>query len=73
MLLRSPAPDVFSDADFWLITQTLWGGGVPSATFMTESWARAMKAKGALRGGRRERWLSNALWLLNMEATGTYL
>ncbi|MGM9482047.1 hypothetical protein ACS5PN_12745 [Roseateles sp. NT4] len=73
VLLRSPAPDVFSDGEFWFITQTLWGGHVQSAASMTESWARAMKAEGALRGGRRSRWLSNALWLLNMEATGTYL
>ncbi len=73
VLLRSPVPDVFSDADFWFITQTLWGGHVESAASKTESWARAMKAEGAVRGGKRDRWLSNALWLLNMEATGTYL
>lgn len=73
VLLRSPAPDVFSDADFWFITQKLWGGDVSSATSTVESWARAMKAENALRGGRRDRWLANAQWLLHMEATGIYL
>jgi len=73
VVLRSPAPEVFSDADFWFIVQRLCGGDVPSATSTAESWARAMKAAGALRGGRRDRWLANARWLLHMEATGTYL
>ena len=73
VVLRSPVPEVFSDADFWVITQQLWGGHVESATFTAKSWAFGMKADGALRGGRRDRWLINAQWRLNMEATGTYL
>lgn len=73
VLLRSPAPEAFSDAEFWVIVQRLWGGRVGAATAQAERWASAMKADGALRGARRSRWLSNAQWLLNMEVTGSFL
>lgn len=73
VLLRSPVPEVFSDVDFWVITQQLWGGLVEPATATAESWARGMKADGALRGGRREGWLIHAQGLLTMEVNGVYL
>jgi hypothetical protein len=73
VLLRSPVPEVFSDADFWLITQRLWGGHVESATFTAQSWARGMQAENALRGARRSRWLDDAQWRLEMSATGTFV
>ncbi len=45
VLLRSPVPDVFSDADFWVITQQLSGGHVPSATSTAVGWSGWRRAK----------------------------
>lgn len=72
-LLRSPAPEVFSDADFWVVTQRLFGGDAEWAAREMQAWARGMQADGALRGGRRSRWLADAKWRLQMSATGTYV
>ncbi len=73
LLLRSPAPEVFSDAEFWFVTQRLFGGDAEWATRELLSWARGMQADGAVRGGRRSRWLADAQWRLQMSATGTYV
>lgn len=71
-LLRSPVPDAFGDADFWALTQLLMGGDVDGATRTAHDWARGLRAEGALHGPRRDRWLANAQWRLQMSATGTY-
>ena len=73
VLLRSPVPEVFSDADFWAMTQQLFGGHVESATASALAWARGMQTENALRGYRREQWLIDAVYRLEMSATGTYL
>lgn len=73
VLLRSPVPEVFSDADFWALTQLLMGGDVQAATRIAQDWARGLQADGALRGLRRSRWLADAQWRLEMSATGTYI
>lgn len=72
-LLRSPAPDAFSDADFWAITQLLFGGDVHWATRTTQDWVAGMRADGALQGARRRRWLTDALWRLEASAKGDFL
>ncbi|MCE4555466.1 hypothetical protein [Pelomonas cellulosilytica] len=71
-LLRSPAPEAFSDADFWFITQLLHGGDLHWATVTAQDWARGLAADRALRGGRRGRWLHDAQWRLHMSATGAF-
>jgi hypothetical protein len=72
-LLRSPVPAVFSDAEFWAMTQQVFGGDVVLATQQAQDWARGMQAEGALQGSRRRRWLQDALWRWEMSATGTFL
>lgn len=72
VLLRSPAPEVFSDADFWIFTQQLFGGDADEARREMLSWARGMQADGALRGARRSNWLADAHWRLHMSATGMF-
>jgi hypothetical protein len=73
VLLRSPAPDAFSDADFWAITQLLFGGDVYWATRTTQDWAASMRANAALQGARRSQWLTDALWRLEASAKGDFL
>lgn len=72
-LLRSPAPAVFSDADFWAITQQLFGGNVDAAGAETLAWARGMQRDNALHGARRGQWLVDAVYRLEMAASGTFL
>jgi hypothetical protein len=73
VLLRSPVPEVFSDADYWAMTQQLFGGDAEAAAREAQAWARAMQADGAARPGpRRQQWLGEALWRLQQSATGTY-
>lgn len=72
LLLRSPVPEVFSDADFWFFTQRLSGGDADAASRELQDWVRRMQAAGALHGGRRRRWLDDALWRLEMSANGTF-
>lgn len=71
-LLRSPVPDVFSDAEYWFITQTLFGGDEHGSSQETVAWARGMRADRALHGRRRLRWLDDAQWRLHMAATGMF-
>lgn len=73
VLLRSPAPDAFGDADFWVLTQRLCGGDVPAATRLAHEWAAGMRADAALQGARRQRWLGDALWRLEASAKGDFL
>lgn len=73
LLLRSPVPEVFSDADYWAITQQLFGGDTEAAASEARAWARAMQAADAvLPGTRRQRWLDEALWRLQQSAAGIY-
>jgi len=72
VLLRSPVPDVFSDADFWFMTQQLSGGDSYWAGVDAENWARGMRADRALHGARRDRWLADALWRQHMSSVGDY-
>lgn len=73
VLLRSPAPDAFSDADFWVFVQLLFGGDLHWATVTANEWAAGMRADAALHGSRREAWLNDALWRLEASAKGDYL
>lgn len=73
LLLRSPAPDAFSDADFWVIVQLLFGGDLHWATRTAQDWAAGLRADGALQGARRDRWLTDALWRLEASAKGDFL
>ncbi|MDR7333415.1 hypothetical protein [Roseateles asaccharophilus] len=73
VLLRSPEPAVFSDAEFWAIAQQLCGGDVAHATATAGDWAQGMRADGAVRGWRREGWLLNAVAVLESSAAGTFL
>lgn len=72
VLLRSPVPDAFGDAEFWFITQRLCGGRVDWAVSQAEDWAQGLRADGALRGARRLGWLADAQWRLHMAATGMF-
>lgn len=71
-LLRSPVPQVFSDAEFWFIVQRLHGGDLRSATATAQAWAAGMAADRALQGGRRGHWLADAEWRLHMAAIGAF-
>lgn len=73
LLLRSPAPEAFSDADFWAIVQLLFGGDLHWATRTAQDWAAGMRADRALQGARRDQWLNDALWRLEASAKGDYL
>jgi hypothetical protein len=70
VLLVSPAPEVFSDADFWIFTQRLFGGDAVTAGREMLRWARGMQADDAVSGRRRGHWLADAHWRLHMSATG---
>jgi hypothetical protein len=72
-LLHSPAPDAFSDADFWYITQRLCGGQRMHATRLAEDWATGMRRDRALQGPRRHAWLNDALHRLEASARGDFL
>jgi hypothetical protein len=73
VLLRSPAPAVFSDADFWALTQQLFGGDVDDASAEALAWAHGMQRDNAVHGARREQWLIDAIYRMEMAATGTFL
>lgn len=73
VLLRSPAPDAFSDADFWFATQRLCGGQLVHATQLIEDWAAGMRRDNALQGTRRQTWLNAALHRLEASARGDFL
>lgn len=73
-LLRSPAPEAFSDAEFWAITMQLFGGDVEAAAAQARQWASDLARRGiAGRGHRRDVWWSRQVGLLEASATGTYL
>lgn len=73
VLLRSPVPDAFSDADFWVVTQRLCGGQLVPATRLVEDWAAGMRRDNALQGTRRAAWLNEALSRLEASARGDFL
>lgn len=73
VLLHSPVPDAFSDADYWFITQRLCGGQREHATRLAEDWAAGMRRDNALRGPRRQAWLNDALHRLEVSARGDFL
>lgn len=72
-LLRSPTPDVFTDAEFWAITQQIFDGDVEHATRETRDWARELTAgQATARGLRRDNWWINQLRVMRATATGTF-
>lgn len=74
VVLRSPVPEVFTDAEFWAITQQIFDGDVPCATSQARNWANELGARNARsRGSRRERWWIDELGRLHAAATGTFL
>lgn len=72
-VLRSPVPDVFSDADFWAVAQCLCGGQLDGATHLVQGWAAGMRQDGAVQGARREVWMIDALSRLEASARGDFL
>jgi hypothetical protein len=74
VLLRSPVPDVFTDAEFWAVTQQIFDGDVHLATSETRAWAGELIARQATaRGPRRERWWAEQLHRMHAAATSTYV
>ncbi|WP_140631607.1 hypothetical protein [Methylibium rhizosphaerae] len=74
VVLRSAAPEAFSDAEFWAITMQLFGGDVEAAAAQARQWASDLARRGiAGRGHRRDVWWSGQVGLLEASATGTYL
>ncbi|MDT7837984.1 hypothetical protein [Aquabacterium sp. OR-4] len=73
-LLRSPEPEVFSDAEFWAITMQLCDGNQDLATAHTRGWARVMRAQGCSTRGsrRRDNFWNDELRRLRLQATGTF-
>lgn len=73
VVLRSPAPAVFSDAEFWAITQQIFDGDVDQASREALGWARELTARQATaRGARRDNWWIDQLRTMRAVATGTF-
>jgi hypothetical protein len=72
--LRSPVPEVFTDAEFWAITTQLFNGDVGVAERESRRWAAELIQQGATeRGARRSEWWTNQLRHMEMSAKGDYL
>lgn len=72
VLLRSPAPEAFTDAEFWAITTQLFGGNAEQAAWKVSSWARDLVARGITgHGFRRGSWWQEKRTVLEAEATGS--
>lgn len=57
VVLRSPAPEAFTDAEYWAITTQLFGGDAEQAAWKVTNWARDLVARGITgRGFRRDGW-----------------
>ena len=71
VLLRSPAPEAFTDAEFWAITTQLFGGDAEGAASQVKRWAASLAARGIIgRGYRRSSWWQEMRTVLEAEATG---
>lgn len=69
--LRSPAPEVFSDAEYWGIAMQLFNGDLPRAEWTVRAWARDLVARKATqRGWRRDNWWTETLAVERAAATG---
>lgn len=74
VVLRSPVPEVFSDAEFWAIATQLFDGDVGVAARETRDWARQLiEERATERGPRRSRWWQDHLHRMEMSAKGDYL
>jgi hypothetical protein len=70
VLLRSPAPEAFSDGEFWALTTQLFDGDPDAASRYALACARHLKAIKATSRARRDRWWNQELILLHASATG---
>ena len=71
VVLRSPAPEAFTDAEFWALTTQLFGGDADRAASQVRGWARELVARGITgRGYRRDSWWQEMRTVLEAEATG---
>lgn len=71
LALRSPAPEAFSDAEYWAIAMQLFGGDLALAESNVRAWARDLAEHGALqRGRRRDSWWTERLTIERAAATG---
>jgi len=72
VVLRSPAPEAFTDAEFWAVTTQLFGGDAEHAASQVSGWARSLVARGITgRGYRRDSWWQEMRTVLEAEATGS--
>lgn len=72
VVLRSPAPEAFTDAEFWALTTQLFGGDAEQAAWQVKGWARDLVARGITgRGYRRGSWWQEMRTVLTAEATGS--
>jgi hypothetical protein len=72
VLLRSPAPEAFTDAEFWSVTTQLFGGDAERAASQVQGWARSLEARGITgRGHQRDSWWQEMRTVLHAEATGS--
>ncbi|HEY8881034.1 MAG TPA: hypothetical protein VIN03_25910 [Roseateles sp.] len=71
VVVRSPAPEAFSDAEYWAIAMQLFGGNLSVAESTVSSWARDLAAKKITkRGWRRDSWWIETLTIERASATG---
>lgn len=71
VILRSPAPEAFTDAEFWAVTTQLFGGNAERASSQVQGWARSLAERGIQgRGYRRDGWWHEMRTVLRAEATG---
>jgi hypothetical protein len=69
--LRSPAPEAFSDAEYWAIAMQLFSGDLVLAEPAVRAWARDLIASQAARPGwRRDQWWTQRLTVERAAATG---
>jgi hypothetical protein len=69
--LRSPAPEAFSDAEYWAIAMQLFSGDLALAEPAVRAWARDLIASQAARPGRRrDHWWTQRLTVERAAATG---
>ena len=70
VLLRSPAPDVFSDGEFWALTMQLFDGDAHAAVDYAQRCAHHLRLMQATHRARRDRWWVQELIVLHASATG---
>ncbi|MDT9000928.1 hypothetical protein RQP53_16750 [Paucibacter sp. APW11] len=71
VLLCSPVPEVFSDAEYWAATMQLFGGDADLAASEMRGWAATLQQHGATaRGMKRDRWWQETLAVMRASASG---